>query len=98
MPLFQTMLVVRLMHALLPLGPAHIGRLGVRHDADHLIRHRELGVDGGRKWVDQFGPVVIPQPEHGAAVGAKVPFGGTPFLAGLATVFDGGVFPNNFAK
>lgn len=96
MPLFQTVLVVRLMHTLLPLGPAHIGGLGVCHDANHLIRHRELGVDGGRKRMDQFGPVVIPQPEHGAAVGAKVPFGGTPLLVGLAAVFDGSVFPTKF--
>jgi hypothetical protein len=43
--------------------------------------------------VDQFGPVVIPQPQHGAAVGAEVPLRGAALLVRCAAVFDAVVFP-----
>lgn len=63
-PLFKTIWPIDIMHYLLPLRPAHPFGFGTLHDADHLIRSRKLGVDGGRKRVNQFGPVVIPQPQH----------------------------------
>jgi len=46
--------------------------------------------------VDEFRPVVIPQPEHGTAVGTEVALGRAQFLRVFAAVFDGNVFSNVF--
>lgn len=47
--------------------------------------------------MDQFGPMVIPQPEHGAAVGAKVALARADLLLRSAACFDGGIFPSQFS-
>lgn len=94
-PLFKTIWPIDIMHYLLPLRPAHPFGFGTLHDADHLIWSRKLGVDGGRKRVNQFGPVVIPQPQHSAAVGAEVSLRGTFRFLGCSSIFDGGILPNH---
>lgn len=95
MPPLQTIprVIVELMHTFLPLGPPHPRRLRPAHDTHHLLRDGQIGINGRGKRVDQFGPVVIPQPQHGAAVGAKVPFRGAALLVWCAAVFDAVVFP-----
>lgn len=47
--------------------------------------------------MDQFRPMVIPQPEHGAAVGAEVALAGAQLLLRGAARFDGGIFPSRFS-
>lgn len=93
MPALDAVVAVLLVHLLLALGPAHVGGLAVALDAGHLLGHRQLCVDGGRKGMDQFRPRGIPQPEHGradAAEGAK----GVMLLGRFRDgVFDSLVFP-----
>jgi hypothetical protein len=81
------------MHTLLPLRPSHPLRLTIPLDAHHLLRHRQLRVDRARKGMDQLRPVVVPQPEHRAAVAAEGALGGAFLCLGGAAVFDGCVFP-----
>jgi len=95
-PLFYTILSVLLMHALLPLRPSHPGRLRVCQDTNHLVRHGQIGIDCRGKRVDQFRPLVIPQPEHRTAVGTEVALGRAQFLRGFAAIFDGSVFSSVF--
>jgi len=95
MPALQTIprVIIGLMHTLFALGPPHPRRLRPAHDTYHLFWDGQLGINGRGKRVDEFGPVVIPQPQHGAAVGAEVPLGGAAFLVGCTAVFDTVVFP-----
>jgi len=84
------------MHALLPLRPSYPGRLRVCQDTNHLVRHGQIGIDRRGKRVDQFRPMVIPQPEHGTAVGTEVALGRAQFLRGFSAVFDASVFSSVF--
>jgi hypothetical protein len=93
MPPLDTVITVRLMHALLPLGPPHVRRLGVRQDTDHLVRHGQFGVDSRRERMNQLRPMMIPQPQHRATVRAEIPLRGASLLIRLAAIFDSGVFP-----
>lgn len=80
------------MDGFLALWPAHIVRLGAIHDTNHLIRHRQLGIDSWCKRMNQFRPVVIPQPQHRATVGAEASLGRALLLVRRAAVFDCFVF------
>lgn len=93
MPSLDAIIAVGVMYNLLSLRPADIVGLGVRQNAYHLIRCRQLCIDGRRKRMNQFGPVVIPQPQHGAAIRAEAPLRRTSLLVAFASVLDGGVFP-----
>jgi hypothetical protein len=73
MPSLNAIIAVGLMYTLLAFRPAHILGLRVRQHAYHLIRDRQLCIDGRGEWMNQFGPVPIPQPQHGAAFRAEVP-------------------------
>ena len=91
-PSLQTILAVEFMRTLLPLRPPHPRRLGITHNADHLLRNGQIGINRRCKWMDQFRPVMIPQPQHGTANGAEVAFGWTAFFVTGAAIFDSGVF------
>lgn len=83
------------MNNLLPLRPTNPRRLRPGHNASHLVRSRQLGINGRRKRMDQFGPMVVPQPQHGATVRAEVALTRADLLVCLAAVFDRGVFSTN---
>lgn len=94
MPSLQAVTTIHLMHLLFTFRPSHPRWLRVFHDAAHLIRHGQFRVYGGSKWMDQFRPVVIPQPEHRAAVGAEIALAGTLCFVGGAARFDCGILPS----
>lgn len=91
MPPLQTLRPINIMHNLLPLRPTNPSRLGPRHNASHFIRSGQLGINGRRKRMDQLRPMMIPQPQHGATVGAEIALAGADLLVFLAAVFDRGV-------
>lgn len=91
-PFFETIPTVRLVYGFFALGPSGPSRLRFLHDAHHLVRHWQLCINGGCKWMYQFRPVVVPKPQHGTAVRTKVPLGGAKRFIWSTTVFDGGVF------
>ena len=71
MPLLQTTIRIPFKHDLLPLRPPRPLWLLHREDTHQFLRRRQLRVDGRRERVDQLGPGLVPQPQHGAAVGAE---------------------------
>lgn len=91
-PVLQTIIAVDVMHALLPLRPTHPVRLRLLHDTDHLVRNGQLRVDSRCERMNQLWPVMVPEPQHGAAIGAEIALRRTQLLARLAPVFDGVVF------
>ena len=72
MPPFDAGTAIVLVDALLPLWPADPVGLAVRFYAHHLLRKGQICIDSRRKWMDQFWPSLVPQPEHGGAVAAEV--------------------------
>lgn len=96
MPTLQTVSPVRVMHGLLPLRPTHPVGLRILHNTDHLVWNRQVRINGRRKRMDQFRPMMIPQPEHGAAVGTEVPLRRTLRLGWFSLILDCGVFPVMF--
>lgn len=93
MPLFQTITRIFLVHLLLPLRPTRPRRLRPSHNANHLIRHRQLGVDRRRERMNQLRPLLVPQPQHGTTVGAEVPLRRTNLLLFGTAGLDRGIFP-----
>jgi hypothetical protein len=93
MPPFNAILTVVLMDVLLSLRPANPVRLAVCFHAHHLLRSRQVRINGRRKGMNQFWPCLVPEPEHGGAVAAEVALRAAFLLIGLATVFDGYIFP-----
>jgi hypothetical protein len=94
MPPFNTNLAIKtLMHTLLALWPAHPLRLTVPPHTHHLLRHRQLRINRARERMDQLWPMVVPQPEHRAAITAEGALGRAFLCLRRATVFDGCVFP-----
>lgn len=85
--------VVNIIHKLLSFRPLSPSRLRSIHDANHFLWHGQLGVNGRCERVNQFRPMVVPQPKHSATIGAEVPLGGAPLFIGSATVFDRIIFP-----
>ncbi|QSS49253.1 hypothetical protein I7I53_09561 [Histoplasma capsulatum var. duboisii H88] len=68
MILLQTIPTILLMHALPSLRPAHPSRLRVRKYTHHLLGHRQLGINRCGERMYQLGPVLVPYPQHSAAV------------------------------
>jgi len=97
MPPLNTILPIHLMHTLLPLRPTHPIRLRPTHNTNHLIRHRQFSINSRSKRMNQFRPVVIPQPQHSTAVRAEVPLRGAAFFLRRAAIFDSGVFPTGIS-
>jgi hypothetical protein len=92
MPPLKTILTIKLMHALLPLRPPRPSRLRSLHDANHFIRHRQLRINCGSKWMDEFRPVVVPYPEHGTAIRAEAALRVAELFVWCSAVPDCGVF------
>lgn len=93
MPPFNTHIpIVKLIHALLALRPSRPRWLRPTHHAYHLIRHRQVSINSGRKWMDQSRPVMIPKPKHSTTIWTEVTLRRTKFFIGCSTIFDGAIF------
>lgn len=88
-PVLQTVTAVGVMHALLPFRPTHPVRLRPGHDTHHLIGSGQLGINRRRKRMNQLREVMVPEPKHGAAIGAEIPLRRTALLVRFALVYDG---------
>lgn len=94
-PSLKTILTILLVHTLLSLRPPRPRRLRSIHDTHHLVGHRQLRIDCRGKRMNQFRPVVVPEPQHGTAVRAEVPLWGAKLFIWCSAVFDARVFPGH---
>lgn len=98
MPSLQTTPSKRLMCTLRSLRPPHPLRLRAAHNTNHLLGNRQIRINCRRERMNQFGIVMIPQPQHGTAVRAEVALRWAALFVRCAACFDCWVFSTPSAR